>query len=154
MRHGHENESVHADSDRITERTYEQRLQQNHADDPAVGRAGGLQHAELFEVFQREHVESLACNDRPNDDGDHDRNAEHRGESRVADVIPDRHPSELVAAKRLKAGLIVDTFSHVAQPSPWGTLRKDEREKLSLSPDKIERKAIAGVEDGQRPERH
>jgi hypothetical protein len=42
-------------------------LQHDHARDAPVGDADGFECAELFQVFNSEDVERLACNDDPND---------------------------------------------------------------------------------------
>ena len=61
-----------------------------------------LQCAELLQVFNGENVEGLSCDHRAYDERDGDGETKVNRKAGVADVIPDRHPSELVAGHRLK----------------------------------------------------
>src|SRR4029453_1416659 len=93
----------------------------DHADKAPVRDANRLQRAELLEVFNRENVESLARNNRANDERNRDRDAEVDGDTRVLDVIENCLPREARSGYGPEIRLLLDTiaqFTHGnARPS-------------------------------------
>jgi len=56
----HAEQSGQADAHAVTEQADDACLEQDHCDDPAIGRSHRLERPELLEVLDREVVESLA----------------------------------------------------------------------------------------------
>src|SRR5262245_2054515 len=86
------------------DRADRQRLQQHHPDQGAVPGADGLEHPELLQVLQREEIEGLPGDDRTDDQGDRDRDAEVDRDAGVAHVVADAVPDELARRARPQAG--------------------------------------------------
>src|SRR5262249_42903366 len=108
--------------------------------------------AKLLQVLDGKDIEGLAGDDHAHDQRDGDREPKIHGNAGVPDEIKDRHPSELVAGHGLEPRSGTDA---PCQLGYWNTRRcfdQHEGQQLALASDKIERLAIAGVENRESGE--
>src|SRR3989449_7291087 len=88
-------------------------LQQDHPDDPPVGHTDSLQGAKLLQVLDGEDVEGLPGHDGADDEGNHHRNAEIYGDTRVAQVEKESIPGKLLAGSRPQSCSSLNAMAHI-----------------------------------------
>ena len=123
----------HAGADREADGADGERLQQDHADEPAVGDADGFERAELFQVLDGEKVERLPRDDRADDERDRDGDAEVHRDAGVREVVADAVPAELVGRPRAQAGVRLDAPRQLRVAHTRLRPREDERELVAFA---------------------
>ena len=108
----------HAGAERIADETGGERLQQDHRDEPVVGDTNGLERAELFQVLDREQVESLPGDDQTDDERNGNRDAEVHRDAGIGEVVSDAVPTELFAGAGFEAVVSVIRRANSAGVTP------------------------------------
>jgi hypothetical protein len=148
-----EERSGHAGADRKADGADGERLQQDDADEPAVGDADGFERAELFQVLDGEKVEGLPRDDRADDERDGDGDAEVHRDARVGEVVADAVPAKLFGRARAQAGVRFDPARQLHVADARLGPREDERELFALAPLEVDRLGVARVNHRKAQER-
>src|SRR6266571_859095 len=142
----------HAGADGEAKSRHAPGLQEDHADESAVRDAHGLEGAELLQILDREQVEGLAGDHRPDDEGHGDGDAEVDRDAGVLEVVVDAVPHELLRRPGTEARLLRDAGRERLGADPGHRPGDDEGELGPLASQEVDGFAVAGVHDGQARE--
>src|SRR5215467_2725650 len=135
-------------ADRIADAGDDHGLQQDHAQDLAVGYSHGLERAELAQIFENEDVEGLADHGGADDEAKRHGDAEIDRNAGSFQVIAYRGPGEIAPGKRLQSGLGGDPLSELMRVQPRPRMHQHKRHLLAGAADIVPRVRVFGVDDG------
>ena len=143
----------HAGADRETDGADGEGLQQDNADEPAVGDADGFERAKLFQILDGEEVKRLPRDDGTDDERDCDGDAEIHRDARVCEVVPDAVPPELVGGARTQTDACLDPPRQLRSADTRIRTGENERQLPALATLEVDRLAVARVDHREAHER-
>ena len=132
-------------ADRIADAGDDYGLQQDHAQDRAVGDTHGLESAELAQILEHEDVEGLADHCGADDEAQCDGDAEIHRNAGSLEVVADRGPGEVAPGQRLQSRLGRDPLGEQMRVHSRPRVHQYEGHLLARAPDVIPRARIFRV---------
>src|SRR5262249_2106030 len=96
------------DTQAVTDATDQQRLQEHHPQNAAIGNAHRFQRPELLQAFQNEKIKRLARDRGTDNEPQCDRISEVHRNTRRTEKVVDGVPKDLSSGQRDASGLLLD----------------------------------------------